>query len=271
MITEALNLLKQEYENNRDNLKDGTIYAVWYYEKWRHSLQVFGAGNYLVRHIKWLRNKPSEYIETVRSAVLLHDIARFKEINALINKNKKLDHGVEGANILQKTAMFNDIRIWLPIKHHGHLIEALYDDEEYQNLPEDLREEVKLICFIVRDADKIANLRMIAYEKNMRPLFLSYGSGDKQKDYHVTEFAKKDVFSGRTVRRSSECTIADRMLGYLSWFNDINYCYSVEFCQKLNVIEKLKEHFTQVCDDAEFVKKYFAYFDECLRKRDFLA
>ena len=272
MLNEALQLLHSEYENNKKNIKEGTIYSTWFHEKLRHSMQVFGAGNYLIRRIEWLKTKPAEYVEMVKTAVLLHDIYRFKEIFLVVNENKKIDHGVEGAKFLRNTELFNDIRIWLPIYHHGHLIQDLYADEQYQNIKdENLKKEVELICFIIRDADKIANLHMLAYEPEMRPLFLSYGIGNALTDYSISDFAKEDAFAGLTVRRTAECTIADRMLGYLSWFNDINYRYSVEFCEKLDVISKLKEYFQEICLDKEFTEEYFVYFDECLRTRAFLA
>ena len=269
MLNEALDLLKSQYEKTKQEVAGQKFFEMYCDEKWRHSMQVFGAGNYLVRRIKWLKNKPAEYVEMVKTAILLHDVYRFKEIS-LLAQGKKIDHGVEGAKFLHQTELFNDIRICLPIKHHGHLIEALYADEQYQNLPKDLQKEVELICFIIRDADKIANLHMLAYEPNMRLLFFGEGSGNEKKDYSISDFAKEDAFSGLTVRRTPECTIADRMLGYLSWFNDINYRHSVDFCLKLKVIEILKNLFMQHCNDKEFVQKYFAYFDECLRDRAFL-
>ena len=269
MLNEALDLLKNQYEQTKEEVAGQEFYEMYCNEKWRHSMQVFGAGNYLVRRIKWLKNKPAEYVEMVKTAILLHDVCRFKEISYLA-QGKKIDHGVEGAKFLHQTELFNDIRICLPIKHHGHLIEMLYADEQYQNLPKDLQKEVELICFIIRDADKIANLHMLAYESDMRSLFFGEGTGDEKKDYSISDFAKEDAFSGLTVRRTPECTIADRMLGYLSWFNDINYRHSVDFCLKLRIIEILKNLFAQICNDKEFVQKYFAYFDECLRDRAFL-
>lgn len=271
MLNEALKCLKNQYDENSNIQFKNAMHFTWYHKKWRHSMQVFGAGNMLVRHIDWLKNKPAEYVEMVRTAVLLHDVFRFKEITLLVEENKKIDHGVEGAKFLKNIPLFSDVRIWLPIYHHGHLIEALYDDEQYKNLPENLRREVELICFVIRDADKIANLRMLAYEPDMRPLFLSSGTGDVLHDYHISDFAKEDAFAGKTVRRTPDCTIADRLLGYLSWFNDINYRYSVDFCLKLKVVQILKAYFAEICSDKAFVKEYFAYFDECLRLRDFLA
>ena len=270
MLDKALKLLKNQYDENKPKVENNEFLIRYLNEKWRHSMQVFGAGNMLVRHIDWLREKPADYIEMVRTAVLLHDVFRFKEIS-LLAENKKIDHGVEGAKFLKNIPLFSDIRIWLPIYHHGHLIEDLYADEQYQNLPEDLRREVKLICFIIRDADKIANLHMLANETSVHPLFLGTGTGNAIHDGSITDSVKKVVFSGRTVDPTYQLTTAERMLRFLSWFNDINYCYSIDFCSKLRVIQNLKGYFAQICNDEAFVKEYFAYFDECLRLRDFLA
>lgn len=271
MLDEALKLLKNQYDENKPKVENNEFLMGYLNEKWRHSMQVFGAGNMLVRHIDWLKEKPADYIEMVRTAVLLHDVYRFKEIS-LLAENKKIDHGVEGAKFLKNIPLFSDIRIWLPIYHHGHLIEDLYADPQYQNIKdESLKKEVELICFVIRDADKIANLHMLAYEPDVHSLFYGTGTGNAAHDYSISDFARNDAFSGKTVRRASECTIADRMLGYLSWFNDINYRYSVNFCFKLKVIEKLRADFAQICNDKAFVAEYFAYFDECLRLRAFLA
>ncbi len=271
MLNQALELLKEQYRQNLGAVTGNDFLEYYFNEKRRHSMQVFGAGNMLVRHIGWLKNKPAEYVEMVRTAVLLHDVYRFKEI-ALLAENKKIDHGVEGAKFLRNIPLFSDIRIWLPIYHHGHLIEDLYTDQQYQNIKDvNLKKEVELICFVIRDADKIANLNMLAYEPDMRLLFLGKGTGDAIHDYSISDFAKDDAFSGKTVRRTPDCTIADRMLGYLSWFNDINYQYSVDFCHKLRVIEILKDYFSQICNDKAFVEEYSAYFDECLRLRNFLS
>ena len=268
MIEDAILCLKNQYNENRPYVEGNDFFTYYFNEKQRHSMQVFGAGNMLVRHIDWLKNKPAEYIEMVRTAVLLHDVYRFKEIALKATENKNIDHGIEGAEFLRNIPQFSDIRIWLPIYHHGHLIE----DEQYQNIAdEQIKKEVELICFVVRDADKIANLHMLAYEENMHPLFFGTGTGDAAHDYSISDFAREDVLSGKTVRRTHECTIADRMLGYLSWFNDINYQYSIEFCRKRKVIELLKSLFEQACNDKAFVEEYFAYFDECLRLRAFLS
>ncbi|MBR3501957.1 MAG: HD domain-containing protein, partial [Alphaproteobacteria bacterium] len=124
MIEDAILCLKNQYNENRPYVEGNDFFTYYFNEKQRHSMQVFGAGNMLVRHIDWLKNKPAEYIEMVRTAVLLHDVYRFKEIALKATENKNIDHGIEGAEFLRNIPQFSDIRIWLPIYHHGHLIEA---------------------------------------------------------------------------------------------------------------------------------------------------
>ena len=134
MLNEAHNLLENKYLKCFHTVKSDAYYASFANEKKRHSLQVLGAGNYLIRHIEWLKNKSPEYIELIKTAVFLHDIGRFDDIESRFLHGKACDHGIEGCNYLRKTELFNDIRICLPIKHHGHVIKDLYDDKEYQSI-----------------------------------------------------------------------------------------------------------------------------------------
>ena len=50
MLKKAKNLLWEEYRKNYPVVKDSPYYAEYADEKIRHSLQVLGAGNYIVRH-----------------------------------------------------------------------------------------------------------------------------------------------------------------------------------------------------------------------------
>ena len=136
MLKKAMELLYLQYNQCMEVVKDDVYYRHYAEEKIRHSLQVAGAGNYLLRHIDWLKNKPAEYIEMVKTAILLHDVCRFAEIVKLYHGIEDYDHGIAAYEFLEHTPLFDDIRIRLPIKHHGHLIKELYADVEYQDLPE---------------------------------------------------------------------------------------------------------------------------------------
>ena len=273
MLQAAYRLVYEEYQKCLIAIAEQPFYVGFAREKWRHSLQVMGAGNYLVKRIAWLKDKSPQYIEMVKTAIFLHDVCRFKEITCYAAGNHHLDHGIAGCELLQQTPPFNDIRIWLPIKHHGHLIEALYTDPEYRNIADkNLQAQIEQIAFIIRDADKIANLHMLTQEKNQWFLFLGKAEADyrPQTDGLISEIIRREAFEGKTVNRDSRLTTADRIVGYLSWFTDINYRASVDFCQRLNVIEKLIKIFADHCIDEPFKTQYIDYFKTDLHNRHYL-
>ena len=271
MIQYAKRLLKLQYEQCADIVQNDEFYRGYALEKWRHSWQVFGAGNYLMKRIEWLQQKPPAYINMVKTAVLLHDCCRFTEIVQRYSKQKPCDHSVAGAEFLRNTPMFQDIRIWLPIKHHGHVIEELYEDTEYQNIENaELKKEVEQICFLVRDADKIANLHLIKNEPNILPLFLGKSDFVAETDGIVSAKIKARPFAETTLPRSYDSTVAERIAGYLSWFMDINYKASIEYCERLEIIETIFTMLDQYCIDVEFKQSFAAFVRNFLQRHEFL-
>ena len=271
MLEEAWQLLKSNFDECCEIVKGNKFYYGYALEKWRHSKQVAGAGNYIISKVEWLKDKSAEYVEMVRTAVLLHDVCRFTEITYRYNGGDKYDHGVEAAAFLKQIPLFNDIRIWLPIKHHGHRIEYLYNDDEYKNINDkNIQREVELICFIIRDADKIANLNLMTHERSILPLFLGSGSGDKYKDGQLTPIIKENAFRYDTINRFADATVGDHIAGYVSWFFDINYKYSIDYCRKLKVIEGIFEIFEEYCSDEDFKQRYTIFVKEYIKTHDFL-
>ncbi|MBR1904746.1 MAG: HD domain-containing protein [Alphaproteobacteria bacterium] len=273
MLQEAYDLLEKEYQKCFAYVQKDKAFAAFAKEKRRHSFQVAGAGNYLLRHIEWMHCQTAEFVELVKTAIFLHDICRFAEICKLFDGVRGFDHGEAGAKFLQSIPMFNDIRIWLPIKHHGHLINALYDDEVYQSIKDkELQAQVQKICFIIRDADKIANLNMVTHEDNIWFLFF----GKEKADYNpavdgaVSELIQKEAFEDITVSRKPNATVADRSIGLLSWFTDINYQAAIDYCKALDVISRLVRIFEYCCSDGEFKQRYLAHFEDYLAKRQYL-
>lgn len=273
MLNEAYNLLENKYLKCFHFVKSDAFYSSFANEKKRHSFQVAGAGNYLVRHIEWLKNKSPEYIELVKTAIFLHDICRFDEIEKRFLHEKAYDHGIEGCNFLRQTSLFNDIRIWLPIKHHNHIIKDLYDDNEYQCINDkDIKKQVELISFIIRDADKIANLHMLVNEENVQHLFL--GKSEKEyiskKDGIISDITRKEAFENKPITRQSNPSFADLCVTYLSWYTDINYLASINYCTKLNVTTKLINFFEKYCIDDDFKKRYPPHFMQYIHDRTYL-
>ncbi len=270
MITEAYKLLRTEFEKCIQLVDKNEDYEAYAREKYRHSLQVMGAGNYLIKHIAWLQNKSPEFIELVKTAILLHDTARFQEIALLQQGYKNFDHGIAGSILLQSTNLFNDVRIWLPIKHHGHLIKDLYSDVEYQNIEDkSLQDDVRRICFIIRDADKIANLHMIVHEPKMRWLFWGKKHIDLSVDGKISDMTEKYAFGSTTIPRNFKATPADCIVSFLSWYKDINYQCAIDFCSILSITTGMLQILDEYCIDEAFKQKFTAHLNSYLQGRQF--
>ena len=269
MLNTAIKLLKSEYMKCSKIVNEDKFYKLFANEKYRHSLQVLGAGNYLVKRINWLKNKDSKYVEMVKTAVLLHDICRFEEIIEKYKGNHFFDHGIAGAEYLRKSTDFSDIRIWLPIKHHGHLIEDLYSDTDYINISDEkIKNEIEQICFIIRDADKIANLHLFTGNDKYDELFL--GDINSENSGKISKIIAELAFRHTTTPRLPNLTSADKMISYISWFFDVNYQYSIDFCSKLKVQEKLFDKLRTICSDKYFAEQYISFASAYLENHNFL-
>lgn len=99
--------------------------------------------------------------------------------------------------------------------------------EMWQNVVKSAdRDEILQIFYLVRDADKIANLqtaRKIDYLK--QDIFYKCLSNDA-KIAPLTSKVKEQFFTGKTVLSATVQTFADRLLQVLSWIYDFNYEYT---------------------------------------------
>ncbi|MBR3501381.1 MAG: hypothetical protein IKO06_00560, partial [Alphaproteobacteria bacterium] len=64
--------------------------------------------------------------------------------------------------------------------------------------------------------------------------------------------------------------VADRMIGYLSWFTDINYRYSIEYCQKLGVIQAMLRMLDEYCIDQAFKTRFKQYISDFINTHEYL-
>ncbi len=253
LYKQAKELLWQEYKKNFQIVKDSDFHRAYVNEKIRHSLQVSGAGNGILRHEAFFQNRSAEFLDICRCAVILHDIFRFNEVRRWFLSNEKSDHGVEGADMLKHLPPFDDIRITLPVKHHGHLVEKFYQDEEYIALKDPaLKRDIEHIHFAVRDADKIANWQILTGEfEAMRPVWLPYPQDMSSAQSKITPEAWASFLDRETVPLKFILTNADMLLSILSWLFDVNYSYSVFYCRRLNLFNKFYKLFEIIGVDKD--------------------
>lgn len=247
-LEKAKHLLTQEYNSALAQTHPQSFARVFIEEKIRHSFQVLGAGNYILKHEPIFNTCNTEQLDCLKATVLLHDIARFQEI--LLRENGIfIDHGTYGADMLKKTDTFKNTNITLPIKHHGHLIEELYSDPEYLSLPKQAQTDIKNICFLVRDADKLANFYLLANSfKEVESVF--FPNTQTNNKIPVPEI-KESFLQNKSINKDLCQSSADRALLLLAWIFDIDFSSSLVFLQKLSIIDKLFSHFAKFLTDED--------------------
>ncbi|MDR1694522.1 MAG: HD domain-containing protein [Lactobacillaceae bacterium] len=247
MLEAAKRLLKERYNECRRKVGDKGYFAHFADEKLHHSMQVFGLGKYIYKH-EFL-NKTAEFKGIALTSVLLHDIGRFKEFEELFKRseggghNVKYDHSQLGYEMLKDMPEFNDVRIILPIKHHGHLLEDFYSDEEYKSIEDDaLKNEVEEILFLVRDADKMANmyffvdakdiLDTMLYKIDVAPL------SDEMKKAPISEKVFSGFMAETVINNRYAVSAPDQAMRFLAWLFDINYRTSYDYFEKHKLLKK---------------------------------
>ena len=273
LYEKAKELLYSEYQKNFEIVKDSPYHKRYVDEKIRHSLQVSGAGNGILKHETYFQNRAPEFVDIAKTSILLHDIFRFSEVRILYETGNKVDHGVLGADFLKKLPDFNSVLITLPIKHHGHMIECMYEDAEYQNIKdEQLKEDIKHIAFAVRDADKIANWQIIVNEFDfVKTVWLPHPEDSSETQSTIPPeaweyFTRQEVIPHSIIKTH---TNAGEMISTLCWLFDINYRYSVFYCNKLNLFAKFLHLFERINLKAEKVSDIQKIvYDYCKKKFD---
>lgn len=241
-------------------------------EKKCHSYQVLGVGNYLLKHEQVFANCSLEDIQRLKATLLLHDIGRFYEV-FLHEDGGRVDHGVYGAQLLAKIPEFADINIVLPVRHHGHLIERLYEDEDYQKLSEKAQKEIKKITYLVRDADKIANFYLLSrHFGHIENLFFVKSLLDSHTK--VPSPLVWEAFMAHTsVDVRHVVSFADQAMMYMACIYDLAYHSSFVLMKDLNVVLKLLHYFGKFWNEeyAELCQReILSYCDDRLNRRKFL-
>lgn len=232
-------LVRKEYEDAFEIVKESFYHRSFANWKIKHTFQVSGAGNGILAHEPYFQNRSDEFIDICRTAILLHDVYRFREVTGWFQDDTKIDHSLMGAKLLSQTKDFNDILITLPIKHHGHMIEKLYEDEAYQTLNDDLKDKAKHISFAVRDADKIANWYSVNNEwEKAKEVWFQFPS-----DFSLAQAEINDelwsYFLRKQISPNYLCkTNADAAISTICWLFDMNYRYSLLYCKKFDLFER---------------------------------
>ncbi len=210
-------------------------------QKYRHSIQVLQIGEEIAQKDKLLSQEGPDFLALGKKALLFHDVGRFAETAHLFEQgafknndfwfSRKYDHGVLSYNMMKNENEFNDIRILAALKHHGHMMDVFYGDDEFAHIsdPEIHRQMMQILKW-VRDADKLSNFYIQKYENNLKlePFFLTMSDQVRQAPISDAVWAQFDA--GQVILTSTIKSYCDRLICFLSWIFDLNYRASYQIC-----------------------------------------
>lgn len=202
--------------------------------KFRHSVEVLHFGQRILRVTPELAAENEDFIKTAQQALLFHDVGRFTEAvqlyEAAQNKGDLTaafttdNHGVIGYELLKNDTNYNDMRILFAVRWHGQMPADIRRSEMYQTVEKSPQfAEIIKILRLVRDADKLANLRVIKEQDHLRHDLFYYNLTPETLNAPISGNVKKQFFAGQVILSATVHSFADRILQVLSWIYDFNY------------------------------------------------
>lgn len=260
--------LYNAFENCSKKVAGKPFFEAFAKEKIKHSMQVVGAGNLLLKQEKTFQNKGEDFLRLGKLVCLFHDIGRFQEIYLLSqNPSKHYNHGHFSYEIL-KDLGYMDLRLLLPVKRHGELADALENDAEFLQMPEGMeKEETRELYGLVKDADKIANLYLIKHEERIfKDMFFEY-LPEEEKYAPISEKVLQAVRNHSLVTKGDEKSFADRIIQILCFVFEIYYQPSYQFIAQHKLFDNLFGYLLEYSPDKEQAQFVCCYISDYLNSK----
>lgn len=227
--------------------------------KFAHSSRVLQNGLQIISHdLPELLQQPI-FKQQCEQALLFHDIGRFQEtvhIHKLKSENwhgRLPDHGILGAEILSQSQNYNDAKIVIAVRHHGHLIEDFYNDQDFKNLPVTKQIQTETMIKLIRDADKLDLYYSQRHNNNIeKDVFFSRLTED-QKFGSISSEVLEQFFLAQPINHVFIKTLADRILGCISWQFDFNYKLTKQIYIKKSYQQMLFDLLSKYCPDKKTI------------------
>ena len=256
------------FDDCLQKVRGKTFFEGFAKEKIKHSMQVVGAGNLILKQEKSFQNRGEEFWRLGKLVCLFHDIGRFKEIYMLSqNSSQHYNHGYFSYDML-KDLGYTDLRLLLPVKRHGELADALENDAEFQQMPKGKeKEETRELYGLVKDADKIANLYLIKYDERIfKDLFFEYLS-EEDKYAPISDKVMQAVQNHDLVRKGDDKSFSDRLIQILCFVFEIYYQPSYDFIIRHKLLDNLFGYLLEYCPDKEQAQFVCDYINDYLKSK----
>ncbi len=182
-------------------------------------------------------NLDSQNVEVAKLAGLFHDIGRFeqfKRYQTYADKNS-LDHGDLGYEILKQNDFVNN-------KYKEIILNAVKYHNKYSL--DGIDDQSKLICEIVRDADKIDILYLDTLDE-----LITYNDNSLISDKVLEQIDRQEQ-----VLHANLKTTADNIALHLSFVFDINFISSLKLIKEEKYITKIMDLYPNSKLQKQFTK-----------------
>lgn len=237
--------VKREFNKHykRYDISDHAIIRKYY-----HSIRVMDLSRLIAKYANFNDNDA----EIAAIVGLLHDYARFKQWTEYKTYSdiNSIDHGDLAVQMLFDN---NEISNYSLNKDN---YDEIYDAIKYhnkKNIPDNLSEHNKLLCKVVRDADKLDIFYLLSINK-----FL-FAEDDNEITQQINDAFYKEVSIDRKLVTNS----SDDIILSLAMVFDLNFKYSFEYLYNTNLIWKMYDNIK----NKEKFKKYFDYVDKYIQGR----
>lgn len=195
-----------------------------------------------------------------RITALLHDVARFEQFREFrtFSDSRSVDHAVmaiaviTGQKVLSGLPGEDEKRVLAAIRYHNSAV-----------LPEEITGDSRLLCKLIRDADKLDIYRIaLDYYVNPEPLrhdTVQVGIPDGEM---VTPGVVESVIRREFVPYDNIRTVTDFKMIQAGWVFDLNFPYSFRCCLQRGYIADIKKQLPS----TPLVRKAFSEIETYLRE-----
>jgi len=183
---------------------------------------------------------------------LLHDYARFEQWTKYKTYSdlKSIDHGD-----LAIERLFDDNEIINYCKdkqYYDEIKDAIKYHNKY-NYPEHLSDHNKLLCKVVRDADKLDIFYLLGINKD-----LMY-----EDECLISPNIKEDFYNHKSIKHTDKHNLSDDVICKLAMVYDLNFDYSYKYLKEYKLIEKIYDNI----ENKNKFKPYFDYINKYIEER----
>lgn len=177
---------------------------------------------------------------------MLHDVGRFEQLrryDTFIDA-ESVEHARLGADILfggdaacaGDGQMLPGIRDFVTADDEDGLIETAVRVHSDYRIPEELPERTRILCDVLRDADKIDILR-VNVETPLEEIYNT--TTEELRGSKVSEAVMKSFYEHHAVLRSVKQTPVDHVAGHISLVYELVYGTSLRIVKEQGYLERL--------------------------------